>query len=250
VNYAGFGTQRIEDELENIFPEARILRMDADTTMAKYSYEEKLQAFSKGEYDILLGTQMVAKGLNFPNVTLVGVISIDQQLYNDDFRSSEKAFDLLTQVVGRSGRGDFKGKAVIQTMLPDNDIITLASEQDYEGFFEMENVIRKAMIYPPYCDICSLTFISENFNKCSSSANRFFEMLKASVTEEYTDVKVNVLGPLQPKVSKINNKYRNIITIKCKNNKRFRSMISSLLVSFMKDKMNSGVTVTADINPL
>jgi primosomal protein N' len=101
--------------------------MDADTTMAKYSYEEKLQAFSKGEYDILLGTQMVAKGLNFPNVTLVGVISIDQQLYNDDFRSSEKAFDLLTQVVGRSGRGDFKGKAVIQTMLSDNDIIKQAN---------------------------------------------------------------------------------------------------------------------------
>lgn len=250
IKYAGFGTQRIEDDIETIFPNARVLRMDADTTMAKYSYEEKLKAFSKGEYDILLGTQMVAKGLNFPNVTLVGVISIDQQLYNDDFRSSEKAFDLLTQVVGRSGRGDFKGKAVIQTMLPDNDIITLASEQDYEGFFEMENVIRKAMIYPPYCDICSLTFISENFAKCSSSANKFFEMLKTSVSEEFSDVKVNVLGPLQPKVSKINNKYRNIITIKCKNNKRFRSMISSLLVSFMKDKMNGGVTVTADINPL
>ena len=106
------------------------------------------------------------------------------------------------------------------------------------------------MIYPPYCDICLLTFISENFSKCSSSANRFFEMLKDAVSGEFSDVKVNVLGPIQPKVSKINNKYRNIITIKCKNNKRFRSMISSLLVSFMKDKMNSGVTVTTDLNPL
>ena len=250
IRYAGFGTQRIEEDIENIFPNAKVLRMDADTTMAKYSYEEKLKAFSKGEYDILLGTQMVAKGLNFPNVTLVGVISIDQQLYNDDFRSSEKAFDLLTQVVGRSGRGDFKGKAVIQTQLPDNDIITLASEQDYEGFFETENVIRKAMIYPPYCDICSLTFISENFSKCATSANHFLEMIKNAVTNEFSDVKVNVLGPLQPKVAKINNKYRNVITIKCKNNKRFRSMISSLLVSFMKDKMNSGVTITADMNPL
>ncbi|MBE6747640.1 MAG: primosomal protein N' [Ruminococcaceae bacterium] len=250
IKYAGFGTQRIEDDIENIFPNAKVLRMDADTTMAKYSYEEKLQAFAKGEYDILLGTQMVAKGLNFPKVTLVGVISIDQQLYNDDFRSSEKAFDLLTQVVGRSGRGDFKGKAVIQTMLPDNDIITLASEQDYEGFFEMENVIRKAMLYPPYCDICSLTFVSENYAKCSTSANRFLDLLKSAVTTEYADVKVNVLGPLQPKVSKINNKFRNIITIKCKNNKRFRSMISSLLVSFMKDKMNSGVSVITDMNPL
>ena len=250
IKYAGFGTQRIEDDIENIFPNARVLRMDADTTMAKYSYEEKLQAFSRGDYDILLGTQMVAKGLNFPNVTLVGVISIDQQLYNDDFRSSEKAFDLLTQVVGRSGRGDFLGKAVIQTMLPDNDIITLASNQEYEGFFEMENIIRKAMLYPPYCDICSLTFISENFSKCSASANRFLESLKVAVTTEYSDVKVNVLGPLQPKVPKINNKYRNVIIIKCRNNKKFRNMISSLLISFMKEKMNSGVTVTADINPL
>jgi primosomal protein N' (replication factor Y) len=250
IKYAGFGTQRIEEDIESIFPNAKVLRMDADTTMAKYSYEEKLQAFSKGEYDILLGTQMVAKGLNFPNVTLVGVISIDQQLYNDDFRSSEKAFDLLTQVVGRSGRGDFKGKAVIQTMLPDNDIITLASEQDYEGFFEMENIIRKAMIFPPYCDICSLTFTSESFLNCNASANRFFELLKNAVLTDYADVKVNILGPLQPKVSKINNKHRNIITVKCKNNKRFRSMMSSLLIVFMKDKLNNGVTVTADINPL
>lgn len=250
IRYAGFGTQKIEDDIENIFPNAKVLRMDADTTMAKYSYEEKLQSFANGEYDILLGTQMVAKGLNFPNVTLVGVISIDQQLYNDDFRSSEKAFSLLTQVVGRSGRGDFPGKAVIQTQLPDNDIITLASEQDYENFFATENVIRKAMLYPPYCDICSVTFVSENFSKCAMAANHFLETIKNAVTNEYSDVKVNVLGPMQPKVAKINNKYRNVITIKCKNNKRFRNMISVLLVSFMKDKMNSGVNVIADINPL
>ena len=250
IKYAGFGTQRIEDDIENIFPNARVLRMDADTTLAKYSYEDKLKSFANGEYDILLGTQMVAKGLNFPKVTLVGVISIDQQLYNDDFRSSEKAFDLLTQVVGRSGRGDYKGKAIIQTELPDNDIITLATKQDYEGFFEMENIIRKAMIYPPYCDICSLTFTSENYMKCNSSASRFLEQIKSAVKGEFSDVKLNVLGPLQPKVAKINNKYRNVITIKCKNNKRLRSMISSLLVAFMKDKLNGGVTVTADINPL
>ena len=250
IKYAGFGTQRIEDDIETIFPNARVLRMDADTTMAKYSYQEKLQAFANGEYDILLGTQMVAKGLNFPNVTLVGVVSIDHQLYNDDFRSSEKAFDLLTQVVGRSGRGKYKGKALIQTMLPDNDIIALAAEQNYEGFFEMENVIRKAMVYPPYCDICSLTFTSESYLNCNASANRFFEALKNAVLTDYSDVKVSILGPLQPKVSKINNKHRHIITVKCKNNKRFREMISKLLVSFMKDKLNNGVTVTADINQL
>ncbi len=214
VRYLGFGTQRIEEELHNVFPKAKILRMDADTTMARYSYQDKLTAFAKGEYDILLGTQMVAKGLDFPKVTLVGVISIDHQLYNDDFRSSEKAFDLLTQVVGRSGRGDYKGRAYIQTLLPDNDIIELAAQQDYESFFKTEEIIRKSMVYPPFCDICRLTFVSEQFNHSVAGAKAFFEMIKSAVTGEYSDVKVSLLGPLQPRVSKISNKYRNIIIIK------------------------------------
>ena len=250
VSYAGFGTQRIEDELGEIFPNARILRMDADTTMARYSYQDKLTAFANGEYDILLGTQMVAKGLDFPQVTLVGIISIDQQLYNDDFRSSEKAFDLLTQVIGRSGRGNYKGKAYIQTVLPDNDIIELSAAQDYESFYETESIIRKSMVYPPFCDICSITFSSEQYNKSISSAKLFFDMLKDAVTGDYKDVKINVLGPIQPRVNKISNKYRNILTIKCKNNKRFRDMMSALLVDYMKNTQNSGVTAVVDINPL
>lgn len=250
VRYAGFGTQRIEEELENIFPGARILRMDADTTMARYSYQEKLTAFANGEYDILLGTQMVAKGLDFPRVTLVGIISIDHQLYNDDFRSSERAFDLLTQVIGRSGRGDFEGKAYIQTTLPDNDIIELSAQQDYESFFEMESVIRKSMVYPPYCDICSVTFTSELFNNSFKSAKIFSDMVIKAVSEEFTDVKINLLGPIQPRVSKISNKYRNVLTIKCKNNKRFRSMMSQLLKAYLKDTKNCTASVTVDINPL
>lgn len=250
VTYSGFGTQRIEEELEDIFPNARILRMDADTTMARYSYQDKLTAFAKGEYDILLGTQMVAKGLDFPHVTLVGIISIDQQLYNDDFRSSEKAFDLLTQVIGRSGRGDYKGKAYIQTVLPDNDIIELSAAQDYESFYKTESLIRKSMVYPPFCDICSITFSSEQYNKSLASAKVFFEMLKNAVTGDYSDVKINVLGPIQPRVNKISNKYRNILTIKCKNNKRFREMMSNLLVQYMKNAQNGGATAVVDINPL
>lgn len=250
VKFSGFGTQRIEDEIEKIFPNARVLRMDADTTMARYSYQEKLTAFAKGEYDILLGTQMVAKGLDFPNVTLVGIISIDHQLYNDDFRSSEKAFDLLTQVIGRSGRGDYKGTAYIQTILPDNDIIELSANQDYESFYNTESIIRKSMVYPPYCDICQLTFTSEQYNWSYHSAKAFFDMIKTAVTNEYSDVKVNLLGPIQPKISKINNKYRNIITIKCKNNKRFRSMMSDVLISFMKNTKLPKTTVSVDINPL
>lgn len=250
VTYSGFGTQRIEEELSDIFPNARILRMDADTTMARYSYQDKLTAFAKGEYDILLGTQMVAKGLDFPHVTLVGIISIDQQLYNDDFRSSEKAFDLLTQVIGRSGRGDYKGKAYIQTVLPDNDIIELSAAQDYESFYKTESLIRKSMVYPPFCDICSITFSSEQYNKSLTSAKAFFEMLKNAVTGDYSDVKINVLGPIQPRVNKISNKYRNVLTIKCKNNKRFREMMSNLLVQYMKNAQNGGATAVVDINPL
>lgn len=250
VRYAGFGTQRIEEELQNVFPSAKILRMDADTTMARYSYQDKLTAFANGEYDILLGTQMVAKGLDFPRVTLVGVISIDHQLYNDDFRSSEKAFDLLTQVVGRSGRGDFKGRAFIQTVLPDNDIIELSAQQDYESFYKTEEIIRKSMVYPPFCDICSLTFTSEQFNQSVAGAKLFFEMIKTAVTGEFSDVKINLLGPLQPRVSKISNKYRNVITIKCKNNKRFREMMAKLLKEYMKNAKFSTANVTIDINPL
>ncbi len=250
VTYSGFGTQRIEDELENIFPSAKILRMDADTTMARYSYQNKLTAFANGEYDIMLGTQMVAKGLDFPRVTLVGIISIDQQLYNDDFRSSERAFDLLTQVIGRSGRGDYEGKAYIQTVLPDNDIIELSASQDYESFYETENIIRKSMVYPPYCDICSVTFMSEQFNKSIGGANTFFQMLKGAVTNEYSDVKINVLGPIQPRVNKISNKYRHVLTIKCKNNKRFREMMSKLLSEYMRKTQSGGATAIVDINPL
>lgn len=250
VNYGGFGTQRIEEELENIFPNARILRMDADTTMARYSYQDKLTSFANGEYDILLGTQMVAKGLDFPRVTLVGVISIDQQLYNDDFRSSEKAFDLLTQVIGRSGRGDYKGKAYIQTVLPDNDIIELSAAQDYESFYKTEAIIRKSMVYPPFCDICSVTFSSEQYNISLKCAKSFLEMLKTAVTEEYSDVKINVLGPIQPRVNKISNKYRNVITIKCKNNKRFRQMMSELLIRYMRSSQKISATAVVDINPL
>ncbi len=250
VRYAGFGTQKIEDELESIFPGARVLRMDADTTMARYSYQDKLTAFANGEYDILLGTQMVAKGLDFPNVTLVGIISIDHQLFNDDFRSSEKAFDLLTQVIGRAGRGSYKGKAYIQTVQPEHDIIELSAMQDYESFYATESVIRKAMVYPPYCDICLLTFTSEQQIQALNGAKHFFDLICESVQTDYSDVKVNLLGPIQPRISKISNKYRYVLTIKCKNNKRFRNMVSDVLVKYMKNTKFSNVSVVADINPL
>lgn len=174
VRYSGTGTQKIEDELAALFPKARILRMDADSTMGRYSHENKLKDFADGKYDILLGTQMVAKGLDFENVTLVGVINADQQLNNDDFRSQERTFDLLTQVVGRAGRGQYKGTAVIQTCNPENDVIQIAARQDYDAFFKDELKTRKMLIYPPYCDICLIGFIGENEPKVRVASQKIY----------------------------------------------------------------------------
>ncbi len=249
VRYSGFGTQKIEKEIEELLPEARVLRMDTDSTSSRQEFEKGLSDFSDGKYDIMLGTQMVAKGLDFEKVTLVGVISADQQLNNDDFRSEEKTFDLLTQVVGRAGRGENKGSAIIQTMTPENHIIRLAQKQDYKTFFENEIIIRKTMLYPPYCDLCSVQFISENENSALKCSKEFLNELRRITSDEYKAQKIIVLGPMPPRLSKINNKFRYRIIIKCKNSKDFRSMISDLLILFGKDNKFRDVTLTADINP-
>lgn len=249
VRYAGYGTQRVEKELEELLPEARVVRLDTDSTSTKHSFEKALSAFSKGEYDIMLGTQMVAKGLNFENVTLVGVINADQQLNNDDFRSGERTFDLLTQVIGRSGRGKFKGNAVIQTLVPENNVIKLSEKQDYEGFYNLEIIIRKAMVYPPFCDICAVSFISANEAKALTASKIFLAQIKSLTKDKYKSVKLIVLGPMPPRISKINNKFRYRLIIKCKNTNSFRALISELLLSFGKDKKLNDVTVSVDINP-
>jgi len=249
VKFTGTGTQKLEEELQLIVPDAKILRMDTDTTTSRFSYEEKFSSFAKGEYDILVGTQMVAKGLNFPNVTLVGVLSIDQMLFNDDYKSGERAFDLITQVVGRSGRGSSPGKAYIQTSFPESEIITLAKSQDYKSFYNLEIPIRKEMIYPPYCDICVIGFISEKEFLVNNCSLVFLSKLKQLHNDYYNDVKIIVLGPVVPRVAKIGGKFRSRLLIKCKNNKRFRTMIEELLKSFTKNNQFSDVTIYADINP-
>ncbi|MDD6012320.1 MAG: primosomal protein N' [Oscillospiraceae bacterium] len=249
VRYSGYGTQRIEQELEKLLPQAKVLRLDADTTSTRHAFEKGLIDFGEGKYDIMLGTQMVAKGLNFENVTLVGVINADQQLYNDDYKSEERTFDLLTQVVGRSGRGKSMGTALIQTLTPENHIIRLAQAQDYDGFYQNEIIIRKTMIYPPFCDLCSLVFVSEDEVKALNSSRQFLSKLRAKVEEEYPEQKIIVLGPMPPRISKVNNKFRYRLIVKCKNTKAFRKMISELLIEFGKDKNDSGVSLVADINP-
>lgn len=249
VRYSGTGTQKIEDELSSMFPEARILRMDADSTMGRYSHENKLKEFADGKFDILLGTQMVAKGLDFENVTLVGVINADQQLNNDDFRSQERTFDLLTQVVGRAGRGKFNGTAVIQTCNPENEVIQIAARQDYDSFFNDELKTRKMLIYPPYCDICLIGFVGENEAKVRVASQKFTDKLKTKLDGEYNDLKIIALGPMTARVSKISNKFRYRLILKCKNSKHFRALMTEMLKYTGSDRAYSDVSVYIDINP-
>ena len=249
VRFSGFGTQKVEQELNILFPNANVLRMDADTTTAKNSHEKSFRKFADGEYDIMVGTQMVAKGLDFPDVTLVGVISVDQQLYNDDYKSSERTFDLLTQVVGRSGRGEKSGRAVIQTLAPENAVIELASEQNYRAFYETEILIRKAMIYPPYCDICAVTFTGASEVAVRNGSREFFRLFREKLDGKYSNEKVVVLGPVAPKVAKISNNYRERLIIKCKNSPSFRKLVSECLKDFANIRLYNKVTAFADINP-
>lgn len=245
--YRGQGTQRVEDELSQFFPEARILRMDLDASSGKAAHERQFDAFSKGEYDILVGTQMVAKGLNFPRVTLVGVLNADQTLYSNDFRAFERAFSLITQVVGRSGRGDAKGRAVIQTSTPQNTVISLAADQNYPEFFEQEITARKAMLYPPFCDLCVVGFVSNSHKAASQGAARFLELIKNSGLDE-KGVPIRVLGPSPMNVVKIGGKYRYRLIIKCKNNREFRGFMLRWLKAFQNNRLNKDVSVYADLN--
>jgi primosomal protein N' (replication factor Y) len=250
LRFGGAGTQKIEQELTDLFPDARVLRLDADSTMRKSSHERLLSAFSNGEYDILIGTQMVAKGLNFPKVTLVGVLNPDTMLYSDDYRSYERTFSLLTQVVGRSGRGESKGVAVIQTYTPENNVITMAASQDYERFYNNEILIRKAMLYPPFADICMVGFVSDNHRSVIMSSNNFMKRLVALAKTDYSDIPLRILGPSPAAIAKISNKYRYKIIIKCRNDKRFRSLLSAVISEFNSNKENRNTTAYIDMNAL
>lgn len=249
IRYSGAGTQRVEQELQLYLPEARILRVDADSTMARSSFEKMLGDFGKKKYDIMLGTQMVAKGLDFSNVTLVGVLGADGLLYSDDYRCFERAFSLLTQVVGRSGRGENKGTALIQTVTPDNTVIGFAAEQDYDKFYEQEILTRKIMIYPPYCELCLVGFVGENKEEVRASATAFFDRIRSLNERTYTSVKMIILGPSQASIPRVGGKYRYRIIIKTKNTSDFRKIISTALKDFGRDRRNKNVTAFADLNP-
>lgn len=249
MKYSGLGTQKAEAELQSLFPNARILRMDADSTSTRSDYENNLKAFAELKYDIMLGTQMVAKGLDFPKVTVVGVLNADVALHSSDFRSYERTFSLLTQVVGRSGRGDDKGTAVIQTNEPDSVVLSLASRQDYESFYNSEIMTRRLMIYPPYCDIATVSFSGQERKYTEDAAKCYFELLKSAVSGEFSDVKLITLGPTAAAVPKVNNSYRYKLIIKYKNTKRFKEMMSTVIAEYGKTAFSKKVTASVNVNP-
>ncbi len=244
----GTGTQRIEDELSGIFPRARILRMDADTTSTKNAFESKFKAFADGEYDIIVGTQMIAKGLDFPNVTLVGVLKTDNSLYAEDFKAYERTFSLVTQVVGRSGRGGRKGRAMIQTFTPEHYVLNLAARQDYPAFYDEEIRLREAMLYPPYCDIVTVTFSALQDDKCSAAANRFVQIFSEQPEAKENKIPLRLLGPAKCSAAKINGRYRYRLMIKCRNGSMLRRLIENSLKASGQDSAFANVGFYADMN--
>lgn len=244
----GVGTQRVEDEIARLFPQARILRMDADTTTSRYSYEENFKAFGNHEYDIMLGTQMIAKGLNFPEVTLVGVISLDKSLFTGDFKSYERTFSLLTQVVGRSGRGEKSGTALVQTFVPDHYVLNLAAQQNYDEFYDEEIALRQALIYPPFCDICVLGFSAPMESKVIAASNWVTNLIGQYIRNNKITFPLRAIGPSPCTMEIINNKYRYRLILKSKNTKDFRAMIKFVLNEFYKNTDFRTVHIHADIN--
>jgi len=245
MKFTGLGTQKAEEELKSLFPASRILRLDADSTMSRDSYSNYLSSFAKGEYDILLGTQMVAKGLDFPNVTLVGVLGADRAMYSEDFRSFERTFSLLTQVVGRAGRGDTQGKAIVQTIDPDSNLIELAKRQDYDTFYSEEILTRKLMVYPPYCDICVVSARATLRENAENAVKGVFNEIKKLIESEHKGVKLIILGPSPASIPRVQGRYRYRMMIKCRNNAEFRKMLKKAL----DIKLSGDAAVWVDINP-
>ena len=246
--FVGFGTQFAEEMLEQEYPDSRVMRMDADTTAQKFSYDSMLSDFRAGKADILLGTQMVTKGHDFPNVTLVGVLLADTTLYLNDFRANERTFQLVTQVIGRAGRSTKHGKAIIQTYNPEHPSLLLAATQDYSAFYEDEIAIRKALVFPPFCDMALLGVASKDETFLQKTVIEIEKKLSHYLQNEFNDVKLVVFGPFEAPIYKVKETYRMRFVIKCKSNKRTRALFKTLLNETMV-KFGKQVTVAFDINP-
>jgi primosomal protein N' (replication factor Y) len=246
LKFIGAGTQKVEAELREKLPEAGILRMDADTISAANNHEKVLSEFRERRVPILLGTQMVAKGLDFENVTLVGVISADQSLYVSDYRAHERTFSLITQVVGRSGRGDKPGRAVIQTMTPEHNVIQLASRQDYDSFYALEIERRRDSGVPPARDMMTITATGEDETAVIAGCARLHTALTAYLKNAEN---VSILGPAPAPIAKVNNRYRFRITILGKNDRDIRAVVAHTVRQFARDGKNRGILAFADVDP-
>ncbi len=245
--FQGFGTQQVEESLCSKNQDLKVMRMDADTTVSKFAYDEMLDGFRKGNADVLLGTQMVTKGHDFPNVTLVGVLNADQSLYLNDYRSNEKTFSLLTQVIGRAGRGKQYGRAIIQTCHPDHPILQLAASQDYEAFYRSEIALRKAMVFPPFCDLAVLFCAGKVEVELLEFTKKLFSYMKEFLEQDFKDVKVAIFGPMEAPLYKVNDKYRLRFVIKCRMNQRTREWMREVLKR--AGEMTKKISVSVDINP-
>ena len=245
----GTGTQKVQQELNALFPDMETLRMDTDTVSAVNTHEKILEHFQQENIPILLGTQMVAKGLNLPNVTLVGVLDADLSLYTGGYRAGETTFNLLTQVVGRAGRGDTPGQAVIQTLQPEHQIIRLAAKQDYDGFYDLEIRLRQAQSAPPFGDLAAVTFTGQEEGSVLRGAAKFLDSLNACLRQTpYSEERCAVLGPAPCVVPKVNYNFRYQLTLRCRMTKPLRQLLSYLLRQFSKDQANRGVNAFIDVN--
>ena len=244
--FMGTGTQRAAAELERAIPGIRVLRMDADNPRRKFSHESILDSFRAGEADVLLGTQMVTKGHDFPKVDLVGVLNADSSLYLDDYRAGERTFAMLTQVIGRAGRAGGEGIAVVQTTNPNSEVICLAAEQNYPEFYKREIALRRATQFPPFCDLAVITISSKDDVVLSHAVLALADSLKKKLEKEYSDVQTVVYGPIEAPVYKVQNEYRMRMIVKCRLSPRSRALFAEVTGEFAAGKR---VTVSIDFNP-
>ncbi|MDH5161139.1 primosomal protein N' [Heyndrickxia oleronia] len=244
IRYFGTGTQKVEEEIAKLLPEATVIRMDVDTTSRKGAHERLLQQFQEGKADILLGTQMIAKGLDFPNITLVGVLSADTMLHLPDFRASEKTFQLLTQVSGRAGRHHLAGEVVIQTYTPEHYSVELAGKQDYDHFYKKEMMMRKLGSYPPFYYLALITVSHEDLMKVVSITEKISNYLHSKLSKEAI-----ILGPATSPIPKINNRYRYQCLIKYKREPNLTQQLRNLLEHYQQQITSEGLTINIDVNP-
>jgi len=235
IKRTGTGTQRAEDELAELLPGARILRMDADTAMTRDAYEKGFNSFGGREYDIMVGTQMIAKGLDFSAVTLVAVLLIDKALYAGDYRSYERTFSLITQVVGRGGRSGKPGRAFLQTYTPDHYVLQLAARQDYVSFYKEEAAIREVLLFPPFCDLCDAEFSSADENCAANAAAAFAEILTEFLKQAEKPLPARLLGPVKSGFGSVNGKFRYRLIVKCKNGAAFREVMKKAISAAYAD---------------